>query len=168
MDHVAASLEKFVKDAIMYITSDDKVRANLLIRTDMALMAGKGAAYEELEKLCADKDGPLITYNHYYTDNVQNARHTTTRNLIKKALDETSVTEFNSKMHISNNVVDAEKLLLALQKRVLVDMEDQACSEARQGLLAYYKVIFGTITGGVKLKISRWLVRHSWTTCVYR
>lgn len=44
----------------------------------------------ELDKPSEDRNGIPVTYNHYYSDNVQNARHATTRGLIKKALEETS------------------------------------------------------------------------------
>jgi hypothetical protein len=41
-----------------------------------------------------------------------------------------------------------KRLVTALQKRVIVDMDEQACSEVRAGLDAYYKVsdqLFGEI-----------------------
>lgn len=152
----------------MYITPEDKVRTNLLTRLEVMLLESKENARVELNRLCDDKDSMLITYNHYYTDNVQNARQATTRALIKTALEEVSTADFNSKMHISNTSVDAEKLLGALQRRVLVDMEDQACSEAQQGLLAYYKVSSGRDMQGRLLTDSRWPARHSSTTCAYK
>ncbi|TKA79240.1 hypothetical protein B0A55_06271 [Friedmanniomyces simplex] len=137
---VATGLDLFARDAIMFVTPEEKVRNSLLNRIERVLLDSRETARLELDRLFEDKNGSPITYNHYYTDNVQNARHATTRGLIKKALEETSTVDYNHKMHISNTAVDAEKLLGALQRRVLVDMEDQACSEARQGLLAYYKV----------------------------
>jgi len=56
-------------------------------------------------------------------------------------MNETSAQDWNGKLHISNNSVDAEKLLASLQKRIVVDMDAQACTEALAGLSAYYKVI---------------------------
>jgi hypothetical protein len=48
--------------------------------------------------------------------------------------------KWNGKLHISNNAVDGQKLLAALQRRINVDMNLQACEEALAGLNAYYKV----------------------------
>ena len=130
----------FARIAVTYITPEDEVSNKLLVRIDRFLLEGRDKAKTELNRLLEDKNGALIMYNHYYTNNVQNARHAMTRGLIKKAPEETSTIEYNNKLHFSNTAVDAEKLLGALQRRVLVDMEDQACSDVRQGLLAYYKV----------------------------
>ena len=52
-----------------------------------------------------------ITYNHYYTNNVQKARQQSTRNFDQKVMNEASADDWNGKPHISNNAVDAEKLL---------------------------------------------------------
>ena len=48
--------------------------------------------------------------------------------------------EFHGAMHISNNGVDLKRLVSASQKRVIVDMDKQACSEVRAVLDAHYKV----------------------------
>jgi hypothetical protein len=53
---------------------------------------------------------------------------------------EASAYDWNGKLHISNSTVDAEKLLASLQKRIFVDQDAQACTEALAGLSAYYKV----------------------------
>lgn len=50
--------------------------------------------------------------------------------------------EWNGKLHISNSAVDGQKLLAALQRRINVDMDLQACEEALAGLNAYYKVSY--------------------------
>ena len=52
---------------------------------------------------------------------------------------EASADDWNGKLHISNNAVDADKLLASLQKRIIVDMDVQACTEALAGLSAYYR-----------------------------
>ena len=36
---------------------------------------------------------------------------------------EASADDWNSKLHISDNAVDAEKLLTSLQKRIIVDID---------------------------------------------
>jgi len=50
-----------------------------------------------------------------------------------------SAQDWNGKLHISNNTVDADKLLASLQKRIILDMDVQACTEALAGPWAYYR-----------------------------
>ena len=141
-DHMTTlygEIEAFVKAVLNHITRDGQILAELLEITKLSLQKSKHAGDEELLRLCQDEKQQPITYNHYYTDNVQNARQESTRNLIKKAMNEASVDDWNGKLHISNNAVDAEKLLASVQKRIIVDMDVQACTEALAGLSAYYK-----------------------------
>lgn len=134
-------IENFVELALGHVTPDAHIRSKLGDRLKNALLKNKHEAEAELSRLCEDERQQPITYNHYYTDNVQNARQDSTRKLVKKAMNEASVQDRNGKLHISNNSVDAEKLLASLQKRIIVDMDAQACTEALAGLSAYYKVI---------------------------
>lgn len=116
-----SEIKAFVKAVLSHITKDSRILAELWEITKLSLQESKHAADEELSKLYQDEKQQPITYNHYYTDNVQNARQQSTRNLIKKATTEASADDWNGKLHISNNAVDAEKLLASLQKRIIVD-----------------------------------------------
>ena len=139
MTTIYGEIEAFVKAVLNHITRDGQILAELLEITKLSLQKSKHAGDEELLRLCQDEKQQPITYNHYYTDNVQNARQESTRNLIKKAMNEASIDDWNGRLHISNNTVDAEKLLASVQKRIIVDMDVQACTEALAGLSAYYK-----------------------------
>lgn len=143
-DHLATlsqDINAFVKDALSHIVRDPEVLADLLDLVGTALSRRKVEAEAELEKLHQDEKQQPITYNHYYTDNVQKARLDSTRELIKKAMSEAKDHDWNGKFHVSNNQVDAEKLLASLQNRVIVNMDKSACAEAVAGLEAYYKVL---------------------------
>jgi hypothetical protein len=118
------------------------VQADIVEIANAALRQRTKNAEKELEKLLEDEKQHPITYNHYYTDNVQRARLESTRTLIQKAMAEAKEHEFYGKLHVSNNQVDANRLLASLQSRITVDMDEQACSEALDGLRAYYKVAF--------------------------
>ena len=92
-DHLTAlysEIKAFVKAVLSHITKDSRILAELWEITKLSLQESKHAADEELSKLCQDEKQQPITYNHYYTDNVQNARQQSTRNLIKKAMTEAS------------------------------------------------------------------------------
>ena len=139
MTTIYGEIKAFVKAVLNHITRDGQILAELLEITKLSLQKSKHAGDEELLRLCQDEKQQPTTYNHYYTDNVQNARQESTRNLIKRAMNEASIDDWNGRLHISNNTVDAEKLLASVQKRIIVDMDVQACTEALAGLSAYYK-----------------------------
>ncbi|KYG40913.1 hypothetical protein M433DRAFT_159716 [Acidomyces richmondensis BFW] len=142
-EHLASMFDQvklFVQDAVRCVAADDHVSMEMLDRIAIVLEEARQKADEELEKLWDDHSQQPITYNHYYTDNIQNARRNATRNRIKQAMQDASIGVYNGKLHISNTAADAEKLLNALQQEVTVDMDDQACSEVLAGFSAYYKV----------------------------
>lgn len=142
-EHLTAVFDQvklFVKDAVQHITTDENVSNEMLDRIHMYLEESRHKADQELERLWDDNSHQPITYNHYFTDNIQNARANATRNRIKQAMQNASIGVYNGKLHISNTTADAEKLLQALQRQVSVDIDDQACSEVLAGFAAYYKV----------------------------
>ncbi len=135
----------FVKSALSHTVQNEQVLYNLLEITTASLQRSKENAEQELKRLCQDEKQQPITYNHYYTDNVQKSRQESTRQMIREAMDEARREDWNGRFHISNTQVDAEKLLTSLQSRITVNMDSQACSEALAGLDAYYKVNFSQI-----------------------
>ena len=158
----------FVKAGLDHITNDEGLLAELGDITSPRLNERREAAHVELERLRQDERQQPITYNHYYTDNVQNARQDSTRKIIRKAMEETRAQDWNGKLHISNNSIDAEKLLASLQKHVIVDMEGQACAEALAGLQAYYKVILIHLMFHAMANRFRSPLRPTSITCVGR
>lgn len=161
LSKVANQLTKFMSSLVDHLIGEDHVKQEILVLVKASLATNVQHAEQELERLCHDKDSQPITYNHYYTDNVQKSRHDDTRKMIKKALHDASSEDFNKKLHISNTSVDSEKLLNALQRRVLINMDEQACSEARAGLDAFYKVARKTFVDNVAIQvIERHLLRH--------
>ena len=140
LTNIYDEIENSVKAALEHIIKESHIQSELWEITKLSLQRSKHAAEDELSKVCEDEKQQPITYSHYYTNNVQNSRQDAARKLIKKAMNEASAHDWNGKLHISNNAVDAEKLLASLQKRITIDMDAQACTEALAGLSAYYKV----------------------------
>lgn len=140
VDDVQHHVNDFVSSALSYVIRDERVRGEVSEAASAALQGNIQAAKDELDRLCHDEQLQPITYNHYYTDNIQNARQEALKKMVKKAMNETTTQDWNGKLHVSNNNFDAQRLLVALQNRIVVDMDAQACSEALSGLQAYYKV----------------------------
>lgn len=140
LDHLYEEIVGFVKSALSHVIQNEQVLYELLKIANTSLQRSKQNAKEELKKLYHDEKQHPITYNHYYTDNVQKSRQDSTRQMIRTAMDEARREDWNGQFHVSNTQVDAEKLLSSLQCRITVNMDSQACAEALAGLDAYYKV----------------------------
>jgi predicted nucleotidyltransferase len=91
------------------------------------------AAMEELRKICEDEKFQPLTYNHYFTDNIQKDRLQDVREDIKKAIHDNNTGQNHSDLKQElKNVITGH-----LNE---VDMRKQACKEAQSALNAYYKV----------------------------
>jgi hypothetical protein len=133
-------VDEFIQAALEHVVREEGARWEISQPILESLDRNARAGRNELDRLLEDEKQQPITYNHYYTDNIQKSRQDLLRNSIEKAMREATDHEWNDKLHISNNSVDGQKLLAALQRRINVDMDLQACEEALAGLNAYYKV----------------------------
>jgi replication initiation and membrane attachment protein DnaB len=143
LDHVedvGEAIATFVDTALKHAISDEYVLEEIQNMIHVQLQQNIADARGELQRLWEDEQHQPITYNHYFTDNVQKAREQGTRTLLKQAMTHTREHDWNGKMHISNTQVDLDKFLAGLQQRIIVNMDEQACNEALTGLNAYYKV----------------------------
>jgi hypothetical protein len=133
---------QFVNAALAYAIKDGKVRENIGRLVSTTLEANVEAAEHELERILQDETRQPITYNHYYTDNIQNARNEASKSLIEDSVRDAIQNDWDGTLHLQNTGKDFDRLLSSLKKRVIVDMKEQACSEAKTDLTAYYKVSF--------------------------
>ncbi|KAI6853806.1 hypothetical protein KC365_g15983 [Hortaea werneckii] len=137
---VYRGLKSFVTMLADYITHEERIRLETSKQVHEHLAIHMSGAEKELGHLLEDEQQQPITYNHYYTDNIQKARQDASRDSITKIVKDIADEDFHGAMHISNNGFDVKRLVSALQKRVIVNMDEQACSEVRTGLDAYYKI----------------------------
>ncbi|KAJ5987720.1 Dynamin [Penicillium waksmanii] len=127
---------------VTYTIKDVKVRENICRLVSLTLEENVQAAEHELERILEDESRQPIIYNHYYTDNIRNARIEVSKSLIENSVRDAIQNDWNGTLYLDNTEKDCVKLLSSLKKRVIVDMKEQACSEARTGLVAYYRVCF--------------------------
>jgi vacuolar-type H+-ATPase subunit E/Vma4 len=142
-DHLAtvfSLVEKFASAAVCHIIADDQVRSAVTRRVRQALNSSLKKAQEELRSILSDEQAHPVTYNHYYTDNIQKAREDASRKGLQASIDHAVANEWKGKLHVSNTEMDLTKLSSSLQSRVVVDMTKQACEESLAALNAYYKV----------------------------
>ncbi|KAH9235872.1 hypothetical protein K456DRAFT_1944452 [Colletotrichum gloeosporioides 23] len=106
-------------------------------------------AFEELNKIMADEERHPITYNHYYTDNIQQARSDSQKSAFQSAITSTLSDGWSGKLKTIADASQMENFLDCLQPKICVDMDEQACEEALAGLNAYYKVSMKTFVDNV-------------------
>jgi len=133
---------QWVRSAGSRLIREEGLRGEVEVIFDQWLSGAESQALEELNKLVADEQRHPLTYNHYYTDNVQKSRQDAQKRALRRALNLVTEEDWNGKLHISNNRLDIDRFVSALEARITVDMDKQACSEALNELNAYYKVCY--------------------------
>lgn len=106
----------------------------------------------ELEKLLEDERRQPITYNHYYTDNIQKAEQDSIRKDVRQATQIFRDAKSKSpKQPLGSNTqsttkgisiteADIDTVVASLQTRIVVNMDEASCDRALCSLDAYYKV----------------------------
>ena len=84
--------------------------------------------------------GHPITYNHYFTENVQRMRISHRRKVLVQKLDTHFGTDLDAGADMVTSDVDVGTLLSLLMQDTIPDMDRYACSEAIDCMRAYYKV----------------------------
>ncbi len=93
-------------------------------------------AEEELRNLLNDRKGHAITYNHYYTENVQRLRSSRMNRRYEKVLNSLEAQSSTAGKLDKNAVLAA----LTGANQTEADMEEFACEEVLDCMLAFYKV----------------------------
>ncbi|QKX63194.1 uncharacterized protein TRUGW13939_10363 [Talaromyces rugulosus] len=149
VDTIVSLVSRFIHSALAFVAKDPNVRKSLTEGIKLTLQNHTTEAYKELEKLLLDEARHPVTYNHYYTDNIQKARLDRSKQDLKSSMDDAIHEDWNDKFHVSNSQVEIKKLLYSLQGRIMVDMTERACMDARTDLAAYYKVAMKTFVDNV-------------------
>ncbi|KAJ4342112.1 hypothetical protein N0V95_007048 [Ascochyta clinopodiicola] len=144
IDQVAQAVTKFLQHLISHIA--DASTSGVLFQTlvEPALESVvKDAKRKTTDLLAPHKYGHPITYNHYFTETVQQVKRERSRveltRLIKKVFGVKSLGPSAQEEYV---IRDYRPLLSALMERNNPDMNQYACSEALDCMQAYYKVAF--------------------------
>ncbi|RHZ51201.1 hypothetical protein CDV55_100581, partial [Aspergillus turcosus] len=144
VDAVVSLVSRFICAVLAFVVKDPKVHHSLNQAIAVALKARARDAYKELDNLVEDEARHPITYNHYYTDNIQKARLDRARQDLRDSVDDARIYDWNGRFDFTNSSDKINRLVSSLQDRVVVDMTEQACAHARTDLDAYYKVAMKT------------------------
>ncbi|KAI9163495.1 WD40 domain protein [Paramyrothecium foliicola] len=149
---------------ILAITSDWITRALKRVVADVALRGHIAAilrdwmedtrnrALAELELLLEDEKRNPLTYNHYYTDNVQQSRIYAQRDFLEMAADDVVSTDEQG-IYLARGVHDLDTFLGRMETRINPNMDEQACKEAREELDAYYRVAMKTFVDNIARQV---------------
>ncbi|KAF3906347.1 Dynamin-1 [Dactylellina cionopaga] len=145
LDSVATTCSVFVDMLLDYCTSKDLKQRLWASKVEKSLKSAVKAAKAELQKILEDKDRHPITYNHYYTTNVQKLRQQKIGQRIKTMVGESTVTvntytaagEVIPEQYISPVQLEAS----LLKNKDLPDTDRFAAEEAFDSERTYYKVI---------------------------
>ncbi|KAJ0383915.1 hypothetical protein COL922a_009457 [Colletotrichum nupharicola] len=132
-------VSKWVHQAITRLFHEEHLRRDIDAICQRRLEDSREKAFEELNKIMADEERHPIKYNHYYTDNIQQARSDSQKSAFQSVITSTLSDGWSGKMKTIADASQMEKFLDCLQPKVCVDMDEQACEEALAGLNAYYK-----------------------------
>ncbi|KAF3066704.1 Interferon-induced GTP-binding protein Mx1 [Trichoderma lentiforme] len=151
IDTILKIVSEWIQLAVEKLIPEESMRAQVHSILQQWLEETEKNALGELEKLIKDERRSPLTYNHYYTDNVQKARLDAQKKAVENAV--SAERDNHGKLHVSNVQVDIQKFIAAIGSRITVDMDEQACHEAITELDAYYKVTMKTFVDNVARQV---------------
>lgn len=123
--------------------------------------------YKTYELLAPQQAGHPITYNHYFTETVQQTREQHLRKHITQQLESFFGSRYADSAMQKNYTFSMSELIDSLSSQNEANMEIFACSEAIDYMQAYYKVREVPPSRCISiLTVHRWLEKSSLTTSV--
>ena len=107
---------------------------------DGALTQALAGAKEELHKILKDKARHPTTYNHYFTETLQDTRVERQKEAFRDALQSYFGVDSLLTSHVVEHSVNLRALYNSLLQKTIPDMTRFASEEALDCMLAYYKV----------------------------
>ncbi|KAM0517737.1 hypothetical protein ACHAPE_004711 [Trichoderma viride] len=150
--NVLRAVTQWIKLAVERLIVKDSMRDQIHMILIEWLENTETSALGELERLIEDEQRAPLTYNHYYTDNVQKDR----ADIAKKAMGKEVRTELNNQgtKYTDGTIgIELEKIVVAVQAHITVDMDEQACNNAITELRSYYKVTMKTFVDNVARQV---------------
>ena len=163
VDTVHHHIWAFVQKAIEHLGVEDYVLHEVKDRMEVKLEANKAQADQELVRLVAEEKQHPITYNHYYTDNVQKSRLKDVKDMMEKTVQRVSTNGTTQQSFRTEAVISMtpDSLIQSLHGKITVNMDERACSEALVDLDSYYKVAMKTFVDNVcRQVVERHLLRN--------
>jgi hypothetical protein len=142
IDSVGMVCSKFLKRLLVDMCAADIESRLWTNYIDYKLRERKENAFGELAKLISEVQDHPINHNHYYTETMAKRRDAKYEARIANSVDAATVplNYYESNVYKQTEQIDKAKVIKLLTEKHEADMEDWACNEALECLLAIYKV----------------------------
>ena len=148
IEQVAQAVTKFLKHLVAHIADSSTAGALFQTLVEPALdNIVEAAKRKTVELLAPHQQGHPITYNHYFTETVQNVKRDRSRVELTRIIQEVfqvqnvfQISSLDTPTYHRHDTKDYRPLLEALMEYNNPDMNQYACSEALDCMQAYYKV----------------------------
>lgn len=147
IDAVSKACTRFILAVLNSVgTSDTIEKLSTLIVTPF-LKHMHSAAVAELERVLADKSRHPITYNHYFTDNIQKLQQDRLFKMVADSAQQSTIqvlrkTNQPGSGYIDVDHIDPAALKSKLHQNIQHDMDKFAAEQALDAHDAFYKVIY--------------------------
>ncbi|KAF1830354.1 hypothetical protein BDW02DRAFT_601747 [Decorospora gaudefroyi] len=138
IEKVAQVCKKFVDTVLGDIAPAEFKERITAFNVDVALSRSLSEAKHELHKILKDEAGHPCTYNHYFTTTIQKMRKRK-QQATTKAASEISKTDLKDKYGSYHSYIDSDKLTVAMDEAIELDMDIFSSQEALDTQRAYYK-----------------------------
>jgi hypothetical protein len=142
--HIAAAWaagRDFLQHAVCYV-ADETTSKTIFNKVILPALGDLRNALEKGSKefLMSHQRGHPITYNHYFTETLQDTRADRQKEAFREALQSYFGVDTLSTSHLVENTINLRGLYNSLLQKTIPDMTRFASEEALDCMLAYYKV----------------------------
>ncbi|KAF8243575.1 Dynamin family protein [Wilcoxina mikolae CBS 423.85] len=160
LESVYDACDVFLGLAVPYLTTKE-IASPILNRINIAMKERLENAKKELGKMLADRRKHAITFNHYYTDDIQKSRQKQLLDNLKAVISPSPTTPIQ---YGRENTYTMSQIKECLSKIITNDMDEYACEEVLRSMLAYYQVASKTFVDNIAVQvIERHLLHELWT-----
>lgn len=147
---------EFLKAALKGLAPTDVMDLIYSQHIDTQMEQRLESANKELDKLLKDRRRHAITYNHYYTENVQKIRD--------RRIKERYEAVFDDALSLQGGLMNKAQIMAVLTApRGGADMDNHACEEILDCMMAFYKVAYKTFVDNVAIVVvERCLLDELW------
>ncbi|KAH6693623.1 P-loop containing nucleoside triphosphate hydrolase protein [Plectosphaerella plurivora] len=131
LEKVLAMTQEWLCLAIGLVIHDDDIRPKIVEECLNSYMKMASRSHEELRQIWEDEQRHPLTYNHYYTDNVQKSRMSS----LDRALDNA----FSRAPGRGRGGPTKSDVMYGFKRHLTVNMDKHACEEAIRAMESYYK-----------------------------
>ncbi|KAF8538787.1 P-loop containing nucleoside triphosphate hydrolase protein [Trichophaea hybrida] len=161
LDSVYNACEVFLGLALPYLTTKE-IASPIMHRINIAMKERLENAKKELGKMLTDRRKQAITFNHYYTVDIQKSRQKQLLDNLKATLSSPNATMV-ARNGIREEGYTMSEIKECLTKIITSDMDEYACEEVLRSMLAYYQVASKTFVDNIAVQvIERHLLHELW------